>query len=503
MISAAAAQEMHRQHDLISGFGLFAIREDVPSRILDQACRVAAEGLGTRLAKVLLFQPDCGDFLVCSGVGWRAGTVGHARLDGTDSPAAIAFAAGIPVLSNDAVHDPRFRMPELLAEHGVRSALNVPIGLERKLGVLEVDATERAAFTDADTAFLRALAVTLTVALEKQERVAALARSEERVRTLLEASPDCVKVLSRDGLLRSINANGLQLLDRCDFAPLQDTPWTGLWPAEEVPKVEAALVAAAAGGTGRFEAYTLNADGEPSWWDVVVSPLRDAGDADELVAISRDVTDRVLAIRAKDDMLRDKDLLIVEIHHRVKNSLQLVQNLLALQARASGEEASRHLTESATRVRTISAIHDRLYKAGGSLDVQVDLYLEGLVDDLRTGLASAVEGRRILLEAAAVIWPAISMPTLGLVLTELVTNSLKYGMGDVRIRFVQDADGAASLVVEDDGLLPEDFDPQKGAGLGMRLVSGLLRGPASGLTLDRSRGTACFIARLPKHRAIT
>jgi two-component sensor histidine kinase len=368
-----------RQQELVALFGRFALRRDDLQVTLDEACRVAAEGLETKFAKVLEWLPAEGLFLARAGVGWRPGLIGRARI-GADlaSPSGYAFRTGEPVISNHLGDEDRFRAPAMLVEHGIRRAINVLIGEEEaRFGVLEADCTERGAFDQHDTAFLQALANTLAAAVEAHGRRAAVR-----------------------------------------------------------------------------EAAAL------------------------------------------------KDLLMAEVHHRVKNSLQLVQGMLIMQARAAaGSEAAAPLVESAARVRTIAALHDRLYRASTGLEVEVSLYLEGLVEDLRTLVPSVRDGREIRLETDAATWGAAEVTTLGLVLTELATNALKYGRGAVRVTFRQPSGDQAVLAVEDDGSgLPAEFDPARSRGLGMRLVTGLLSGRGGDLKVDRSVGHTRFVARLPHAR---
>ena len=333
-----------RQQELVAGFGRFALREDDLQATLDEACRLAAEGLQTRFAKVLEWLPAEGRFLARAGVGWRPGLVGSARI-GSDiaSPCGYAFQTGKPVISNHLEGEDRFRTPKMLAEHGIRRAVNVLIGeADARFGVLEADCTERGAFDCHDSVFLQALANTLAAAVDAHGR-----------RT-----------------------------------------------------------------TARETAAT-------------------------------------------------KDLLMAEVHHRVKNSLQLVQSMLGLQARAAvATAAAAPLAESAARVRTIAALHDRLYRTNAGLEVEVSSYLEGLVEELQASMTSKREGREIRLEADPAIWAAAEVTTLGLVLTELVTNALKYGQGVVRVTFGQQPEGKARLIVEDEGPgVPSDFDPARSRGL--------------------------------------
>ena len=270
--------------------------------------------------------------------------------------------------------------------------------------------------------------------------------------------------------------------------------------ATRVPEQE--MARARLEGRAEDERWHQRRDGSRFWASGLLMPLQDSGEILGYLKILRDQTARREAEEALRRALGEKDLLMQEVHHRVKNSLQLVQNLLALQGRAAEDpEVTMQLEESAARVRTIAAIHDRLYRAGSGLEVDVAAYLQGLVDELAAAMVSDADPRPLSLRTDAAIWPAGAVPTLGLVLTELVTNALKYGAGAVRVQFRQPADGPPELVVEDEGVPPADLDPLTAGGLGLRLVKGLLRPPAGTLELDRSAGTTRFIARLPGPRA--
>jgi len=506
MTSATTLEEVNaeltlrlRQQELAAEFANFSLQTDDLQSVLDEACRTASRGMECVFAKVLEHLPGEDCFLVRAGIGWGQGTVGHAKL-GSDlaSPAGYAFQTGQPVLSNHLAAETRFRTPDLLVEHGIRRAFNVLIHKPGwRYGVLEVDSPDRHDFTLSDTAFLQTLSATLANAIAQQGRIKELDRSRTFAQSVLDASPDCVKVIDLAGCLELINKNGLCLLEIDDLSQVVGQSWVSSWPDSQRPKVDAALATARSGHVGRFEAFCPTAKGTPKWWDVVVAPIK-GGDG-QVLSISREITDRMAAAEAK-------DLLMLEVHHRVKNSLQLVQNLLSLQGRATdNEEAREQLLGSAARVHTIGAIHDRLYKTGSSsLTVEVAPYLEGLVEDLRAGMASTLNGRAIQVEVDAVTWPAGEMTTLGLVATELVTNALKYGAGTVNVTFRQPAGSTGILTVWDEGRsLPNDFDPAQSRGLGMRLIKGLLRGGEAGLEIDRRRGHTCFIAHLPPARTFS
>jgi two-component sensor histidine kinase len=158
------------QQAMVAEFGRYALRSHDLYAILDEACRVAAEGLRVRFAKVL--EKEGGDaFLLRAGVGWEPGLVGTAHIGADlESPAGFAFRTGEPVISNHLTRETRFRTPKLLADHGVLRAVNVVIrGDGKPYGVLEADSRDPGAFSPHDVAFLQALANTLGLAIEKEK----------------------------------------------------------------------------------------------------------------------------------------------------------------------------------------------------------------------------------------------------------------------------------------------------------------------------------------------
>ncbi|WP_372624398.1 sensor histidine kinase [Falsiroseomonas sp.] len=365
-----------RQQRLVAGFGAEAFRARDFGELLRRAAEITAEGLGTDFAKVLEYIPREEALLIRTGVGWRDGVVGVVKLGAdTASPAGYALKTGEPVITNHLAGEARFRTPAVMAEHGVRRAINVIIQGEEggpAFGVLEADSRDpKGSFSADDVAFLQAVANILGLAFDRE----------------------------------------------------------------------------------------------------------------------RDRTTR--------------DLLMREVHHRVKNSLQLAQTVLNLQARASEAEAARgQLEEAARRIMTIAAVHERLYTGRHFGRVNIAGYLGQLTDDISTSSGAASAGRAIGLDLVpggeTAECDADRATTLGLVATELVTNALKYGEGRIVVRFDPGAEaGHMRLVVEDEGAgPPPGFDPALSRGLGMRLLVAMLRGA---LTIECSAApTRCrFIADLP------
>jgi two-component sensor histidine kinase len=175
-----------QQQQILADFGVVALKGASFVELLDQATRCVAEGLEADFAKVLKYLPEQNRFLVCAGVGWGPGVVGHATVGAdTASPAGYALKTGKAVISNHLNIEDRFRTPELLVEYGIRRAMNVILGEDNApFGVLEVDSRSEVEFSHGDIVFLRGVANILGMAIERQRIQANLVKALEREKML-------------------------------------------------------------------------------------------------------------------------------------------------------------------------------------------------------------------------------------------------------------------------------------------------------------------------------
>lgn len=174
---------------------------------------------------------------------------------------------------------------------------------------------------------------------------------------------------------------------------------------------------------------------------------------------------------------RDRaELLLAEVNHRVANSLSLVAALVRMQAHAVSEPSARDaLAETEARIAAIAGVHRRLYTSSDVRGVDMAEYLGALVSEIEGSMQSAGKTAEVKLESEAVQIPTDKAVSLGVILTELVTNAIKYaypdgGDGQVRIAFRGVGDGQARLSVADDGIGYAGEGPAKGTGLGSRIV---------------------------------
>ena len=165
--------------------------------------------------------------------------------------------------------------------------------------------------TESMPRFIMALSEDIT---ERKEAEEALRDAEEFKKRLLACSEDCIKVLDLGGRLLTMNERGMQTLEICDLAPLVNSSWIDFWEGADREAARAAVEAARNGGTGRFIGYfATTITKQPRWWDIVVSPIRDAeGKPQRLLAVSRDVTNHELNEKA----LREAHLQVARSEER-------------------------------------------------------------------------------------------------------------------------------------------------------------------------------------------
>lgn len=202
-----------KQQSLLARFGEVALRERDRQALLDAACVVCADGLETPLSKVLIHNESRDRLVLVAGVGWSGEVEGHASLSvELDSPAGYAFQTGKPLISNHLENEQRFHTPRLLADHGVRRAINVLIRPEldgEPWGVLEVDSPDEGQFDARDALFLDAFAAVVGAAIARQQtEQRLLAAIEHQALLTREVSHRVKNSLSLVSSLLSMQARG-------------------------------------------------------------------------------------------------------------------------------------------------------------------------------------------------------------------------------------------------------------------------------------------------------
>ncbi|MFC1835926.1 PAS domain S-box protein, partial [Thermodesulfobacteriota bacterium] len=202
----------------------------------------------------------------------------------------------------------------------------------------------------------------------------------------------------------------------------------------------------------------------------------EAGEPWKTCGVLRDITDRKRAEEQVKAALKEKEILLREIHHRVKNNFALVCSLLTLQAEYADDTHHRLFEELEARVMSMAMAHEKLYKSESLAHLSLDEYIDGLIDHLigSSALGVSIELSKEIHDVSFGLDTAIP---LGFILTELVSNCLKHAFqdgrdGEIRIWLRSIPDDHFELVVSDNGVgIPEDTDLENPASLGMDLVN--------------------------------
>jgi PAS domain S-box-containing protein len=253
----------------------------------------------------------------------------------------------------------------------------------------------------------------------------------------------------------------------------------------------------------RIIEQVTKADGAVIWVETTKIPLTDdAGRVFGVLGVYEDITDRKLYEEKIENSLREKEVLLKEVHHRVKNNLQILSSLINLQAQSLGEKAETGaFVVMQNRVRSISLVHESLYRSPNLSAVGMRDYLPNLVKQLAATYSETARSVRLDLDVDDIALGVDKGIPLGLLVTELVTNALKHAFapgkpGVLLLALKQTGDGCR-LVVEDNGVgLPDGFDLDASDTLGVQLLSALASQLGGELRIS-GNGTTRFEVEFP------
>jgi len=249
--------------------------------------------------------------------------------------------------------------------------------------------------------------------------------------------------------------------------------------------------------TGQLPIFTARhrlASGELR--DVEVrSAVFEAKDRTILFSIMQDVTERVRAETEIRRLLAEKELLLREVHHRIKNNMAVINGLIEIQARrVCGCEAAEVLYDASRRVTSMMLMYDRLYRSGETITVHARSYFQSLLGELSATWSSPdlqVEIHSQIAEAT--LDSRLSFP-LGLIVTECITNACKYafegqGHGRIEVSLAQQ-DHCLQLRIADNGVgLPEQVDFSNLSSFGLMLVKMMANQIQAEMRVSRAQGT--------------
>jgi PAS domain S-box-containing protein len=328
----------------------------------------------------------------------------------------------------------------------------------------------------------------------------ALEESEERFKAIFDKMVDGILVADTSTRKFTMANNSMSKLLGYEIDELKNLSVNDIHPPEDLAYVIDAFAKQA-----RKEFLTAEnipvkkKDGTVFFADINSTPIKLSGQ-EYLVGIFRDVTSRKKNEEKIKSSLKEKEILLQEIHHRVKNNMQVVASLLDLQSSIiEDKQVTQVLKESQSRVHTMSIVHEALHDSDSLSEIDLQTYLFKLTTSIfqtysvepgKVSLNNEIENIPISINQAS---------PLGLIVNELISNSLKYAFPDDRTGEIsvsmKEISNELELIVSDDGIgIPEDLDWRNLNSLGLKLVRSLAEDQLGGsVEMESSHGTKFII----------
>ena len=343
---------------------------------------------------------------------------------------------------------------------------------------------------------------------QRQDRERALWESAERFRQVVESAPSAMVMVNQDGAIEMVNAQAERVFGYAR-AELLGRPVDMLVPERfrgGHPGMRRSFFADPRArwlGAGR-DFYARRKDGSEFPVEIGLNPIETDQGAMVLSAIV-DISDRKQKEEHIIEALKEKDVLLGEIHHRVKNNLQIVYSLLELQlARTSDPVVIGMLRDGQSRIYSMALIHQTLYQSKDFARVDFDGFVKSLVSNLTTSYGVQPNRIAVSIDVTDVLLPINVAVPCGLVVNELISNALKHAFprgrpGEVIVALRKEPDEQVMLCVSDNGVgIPDDLDIAETTTLGLQLVWLLADQLRADITVQRSNPTR-FELRLPLH----
>ncbi len=243
-----------------------------------------------------------------------------------------------------------------------------------------------------------------------------------------------------------------------------------------------------------YEVEMVKKTGEPI--NTLISAKRDG---ETISGMIMDITENKKSQDLVKKSLQEKEMLLKEIHHRVKNNLMVISSLLSLQSRYIKDEVSKSIfKESQNRARSMALIHELLYRSSDLKRINFGDYIKTLTNELFRMYVTDPDRIKLNINVEDVMLDINTAIPLGLIVNELVSNSMKHAFpndskGKIDIEFML-VEGIYSMIVSDNGVgFPKDYDLELSDSLGLRIVNSLTEQIDGQIELERTKGTKYII----------
>ena len=414
------------------------------------------------------------------------------------------------VFVTDISTDPRWvNYRDTALKHGLRTCWSVPMisSADKVLGTLAMYYSEARTPSAQEMIAIQRVAYLAVLAVERHQLIASLSDSRQRMETLVSNLPGMAYRCQNDSdwTMTYVSA-GCEMVTGYrpeELIGISNPSCIGLVHADDRdwlrPKRQSSIDA----GTVCRNVYRIvGKAGQVRWVLDCASGVRaEDGTIKCMDGFIQDITESQRVEEQVRASLREKEAMLKEIHHRVKNNLQIVSSLLNLQSeKVSDALTLAALRESQNRVRSMALVHETLYCSGNLGRIDLAEYMSALCAHLFRSFGVDSSFIQLTLDVVNTSLDLERAIPLGLITNELVSNALKYAFpqgrsGVIRVVFEITADDSYRLVVADDGIgLPESFDLNQLRSLGLQLTRDLVQQLSGNLTIEHAPGTAFHIS---------
>lgn len=325
----------------------------------------------------------------------------------------------------------------------------------------------------------------------------ALIDSELKYRTLIENMSEVILYVDNEDRILFVNDNAINMFGYSKEELIGKISGKLLVEDEYSDFVKDRIKLRRHGFTDRYEVKMKRKNGEIIWVEISSAPLKDVnGKIIGSIGIHSDITDRKKYENTIENSLKQKDLLLKEIHHRVKNNLQIISSLIKLQsAHVKDKEIHSLFAESQNRIKTMALIHEKLYRSTDISVIEFYDYIKNLVDSLYASYGMSSERVKPVIEFRSIYLDIDTAIPCGLIINELVSNCLKYAFpalkkGQITIDLLEVSESEYMLKIHDDGIgISENINFANTTSLGLKLVKILSEQLGGNAEIIRNRGT--------------
>lgn len=334
----------------------------------------------------------------------------------------------------------------------------------------------------------------------------ALGESEERYKALFNRSLLCVYVHDLSGRFLDANEAALNMLGYAR-EELHSLTFTSILDQSQLPRAFRILDETIRTGSQKqpVEFKLRRKDGTHVWVETEASVILKDGKSQAIQGIARDITDRKKAEGELKASLHEKEALLREIHHRVKNNLQVISSLLDMRAmRAADQKMGDLCRDAQAKIQTMSLIHTHIYQSGRFSQIAMYDYLRDLVSYLSQVYSEKQKQLTPIIERTDIFLSISQAVPLAIILNEAISNAFKHALredqkGSLIISLKRAAPGTIRLSVKDDGIgLPPDLDFYRTDTLGLKLIRNLVKDQLRGsIRVVRDKGTEIVVEFCP------